>query len=101
MATVLSLKGLSCVPSFGGEPNQKKSELLGSEASLNFVSLRSVCNFLGRLELSRVKMNALRAPLTALPVPRETCVHFSISPVIFWFFKLFCLTGADAFIDGY
>ena len=37
--------------------------------------------------LSRVKMNALRAPLTALPVPM-------------WICRLFLLDGADALIDG-
>src|SRR5947209_14529975 len=58
---------------FGGEPNEEKAELPGNEASLNFVSLRSLCNFVGRLGPSRVKINALRAPLTALPV-RGGCV---------------------------
>jgi hypothetical protein len=84
--------------SFGGELNQKKTEPPGNEASLNFVSLRSLCDFLGRGGLSRVKMNALRAPLTALPVCGESCVHFSILSV---FFLVLLLDRADAFIDGY
>src|SRR2546429_3591274 len=42
---------------FGGEPNEEKAELPGNEASLNFVSLRSLCNFVGRLGPSRVKID--------------------------------------------
>jgi hypothetical protein len=38
----------------------------GTEAQLNFVSLRSSSHYVG-FGLSRVEMNALRAPLTALP----------------------------------
>jgi hypothetical protein len=42
--------------------------LLRNEASLNFVSLRSQLDSVGRRGPSRIKMNALRAPLTALYV---------------------------------
>ena len=79
---------------FGGEPNEEKAELPGNEASLNFVSLRSLCNFVGRLGPSRVKINALLAPLTALPV-RGGCV------CVFQFLVCFSLDRADAFIDGH
>jgi hypothetical protein len=41
---------------------------LRNEASLNFVSLRSHFDSVGRRGPSRIKMNALRAPLTALYV---------------------------------
>jgi hypothetical protein len=41
---------------------------LRNEASLNFVSLRSHVDSVGRRGPSRIKMNALRAPLTALYV---------------------------------
>ena len=68
---------------------KKKEKLspLGNEASLNFVSLRSHFNSVGRRGLSRVEMNALRAPLTALYVSAEMEIFFS-------------LDTADAFIDG-
>jgi hypothetical protein len=59
---------------------------LGDEASLKFVSLRSEVDSVGRGGPSRVKMNALRAPLTALPVSNGRKVVFS-------------LDSADAFID--
>ena len=59
---------------------------LGNEASLKFVSLRSQVDSVGRGAPSRVKMNALRAPLTALHV--STGEHSSFS-----------LDSADAFID--
>jgi hypothetical protein len=68
---------------------KKKEKLspLGNEASLNFVSLRSHFNSVGRRGLSRVEMNALRAPLTTLHVSAEMEIFFS-------------LDTADAFIDG-
>ena len=67
---------------------KKKEKLspLGNEASLNFVSLRSHFNSVGRRGLSRVEMNALRAPLTTLYVSAEMEIVFS-------------LDTADAFID--
>ena len=67
--------------------NGKKLCLLWNEASLNFVSLRSHIDSVGRRGPSRIKMNALRAPLTALYVSdgRESA---------------FSLDSADAFIDG-
>src|ERR1700746_3760345 len=67
-----------------------KKEKLGplrNEASLNFVSLRSHFDSVRRRGLSRVEMNALRAPLTALYVSAEMEIFFS-------------LDTADAFIDG-
>lgn len=64
-----------------------KTGQLRNEASLNFVSLRSRFHYVARRGLSRVEMNALRAPLTALSAPVEACVHF-------------LLDKADAFIDG-
>ena len=69
-----------------GEKNQKQ-EQPRNEAQLHFVSLRSQFHYGARGELSRVEMNALRAPLTALPVPKGIC-------------RLFLLDGADALIDG-
>jgi hypothetical protein len=59
---------------------------LGDEASLKFVSLRSEVDSVGRGGPSRVKMNALRAPLTALHVAMRENSSFS-------------LDSADAFID--
>jgi len=59
---------------------------LGNEASLKFVSLRSQVDSVGRRGPSRVKMNALRAPLTALHVSMREYSSFS-------------LDSADAFID--
>ena len=59
---------------------------LGNEASLKFVSLRSQVDAEGRGAPSRVKMNALRAPLTALHVSMREYSSFS-------------LDSADAFID--
>jgi hypothetical protein len=67
-----------------------KKEKLGplrNEASLNLVSLRSHFDSVRRRGLSRVEMNALRAPLTALYVSAEMEIFFS-------------LDTADAFIDG-
>jgi hypothetical protein len=68
---------------------KKKEKLspLGNEASLNFVSLRSHFNSVGRRGLSRVEMNALRAPLTTLYVSAEMEIFFS-------------LDTADAFIEA-
>ena len=47
---------------------------LRNEASLNFVSLRSPVDGVGSGALSRVEMNALRAPLTALPSREGKCL---------------------------
>src|SRR6266496_126682 len=55
-------------------PTNSNSSYLRNEAQLHFVSLRSPLDY-GE-ELSRVKMNALRAPLTALPMPKGTCLSF-------------------------
>jgi hypothetical protein len=44
----------------------RETGLPRNEASLNFVSLRSLCDSMWGRGLSRVQMNALRAPLTAL-----------------------------------
>jgi hypothetical protein len=71
----------------GDESERVRSTLLWNEAQLHFVSLRSWAHCGGRGGLSRVEMNALRAPLTALPAQPETCVSFSVDT-------------ADAFIDG-
>jgi hypothetical protein len=55
-----------------------------NEAPLNFVSLRSLVDGVGWEALSRVEMNALRAPLTALPSREDKYV----------------LNEADDFIDS-
>jgi hypothetical protein len=60
---------------------------LRNEASLNFVSLRSHIDSVGRRGPSRIKMNALQAPLTALYVSNGGRSFFSVD-------------SADAFIDG-
>ena len=65
----------------GDEPNHFKPELLRNEVQLYLVSLRSPLDYGHGEELSRVTMNALRAPLTALPMANGTCLSFS------------CLTG--------
>ena len=57
---------------------RRKRILLRNEAQLNCVSLRSRNDGVARSGLSRVEMNALRAPLTALSAPREECFHFWI-----------------------
>ena len=44
-----------------------------NEAPLNFVSLRPVVDGVGSGALSRVEMNALRAPLTSLPNREDKC----------------------------
>jgi Calcium binding len=72
----------------GAEPNQFKLELLRNEAQLHFVSLRSPLDYGHGEGLSRVEMNALRAPLTAPPQCQRGLVC------------LFLLDKADAFIDG-
>jgi hypothetical protein len=55
--------------------------LLRNEASLNFVSLRSQLDSVGRRGPSRIKMNALRAPLTALYASNgRTTVFFLLTP---------------------
>jgi len=59
---------------------------LRNKASLNFVSLRSHVDSVGRRGPSRIKMNALRAPLTALSVSSGGTSFFSVD-------------SADAFID--
>jgi hypothetical protein len=68
----------------------KKKEKLGplrNEALLNFVSLRSHFDSVGRRGPSRIEMNALWAPLTALYVSAEMEIVFS-------------LDIADAFIEA-
>ena len=62
----------------------RESSQLGNEAPLNFVSLRSLAHCVGSGGLSRVQMNALRAPLTALPSREDKYV----------------LDEADDFIDS-
>jgi len=69
------------------ERKEIKSEQLRNEASLNCASLRSRVHYVARRGLSRVEMNALRAPWTALSAPVGKCCHF-------------LLDTADAFIDG-
>src|ERR1700758_92632 len=59
---------------------KSKTFPLRNEAPLNFVSLRSSLHYGGSLGLSRVEMNALRAPLTALPTLRR------------YVCRIFCLT---------
>ena len=60
--------------------NGKKLCLLWNEASLNFVSLRSHIDSVGRRGPSRVKMNALRAPLTALYASDGRELFFLLTP---------------------
>jgi hypothetical protein len=52
----------------------RESCRLRNEAPLNFVSLRSLVDGVGSGMLSRVEMNALWAPLTALPNHQGKCV---------------------------
>src|SRR6516162_10707049 len=59
----------ACCSARHGEKNQKPKQPR-NEAQLHFVSLRSQSHYGARGELSGVEMNALRAPLTALPVPK-------------------------------
>jgi len=51
----------------------RESCQLRNEAPLNFVSLRPLVDGVGSGVLSRVEMNALRAPLTALPNHEGKC----------------------------
>jgi hypothetical protein len=44
------------------EPKEVKTEQFRNQASLNFVSLRTLLHDIGRFGLSRVEMKALRAP---------------------------------------
>ncbi len=53
---------------------------LRNEASLNFVSLRSHLDSVGRRGPSRIKMNALRAPLTTLYVSSGGRSFFLLTP---------------------
>ena len=69
------------------QENRKRLCPPRNEASLNFVSLRSHFDSVGRRGPSRIKMNALRAPLTALYVSNGREIVFSVD-------------AADAFIDG-
>ena len=69
------------------ERNEIKTEQLRNEASLNCASLRSRVDYVAQRGLSRVEMNALRAPLPALSAHLEECRHF-------------LLDRADAFLDG-
>jgi hypothetical protein len=66
--------------------NKNEECHLRNEASLNIVSLRSQLDSVGRRGPSRIKMNALRAPLTALYVSNGREIVFSVD-------------SADAFID--
>ena len=68
------------------QENRKRLCPPRNEASLNFVSLRSHFDSVGRRGPSRIKMNALRAPLTALYVSNGREIVFSVD-------------AADAFID--
>src|SRR5579863_112615 len=87
-STVLSLAACGCAQQAAGDESARVTmTLLWNEAQLHFVSLRSWAHCGGRRGLSRVEMNALWAPLTALPDPVETCVSFSVDT-------------ADAFIAG-
>jgi len=52
----------------------RESCQLRNEAPLNFVALRSPVDGVGSGVLSRVEMNALRAPLTALPSREDNYV---------------------------
>jgi hypothetical protein len=90
MVTVLSLKALSYVAALWRRTQPKENRTTRERSFTEFRSPRSLCDFLGRLELSRVKMNALRAPFTALPVRREMCVHFFNFIYHFLIFFDFC-----------
>jgi hypothetical protein len=83
----LSMLAVLLHPASEDEPKEVKTELTRERSLVHFVSLRSLFHYVGRGGLSRVKMNALRARLTALPVLRERC-------------RYFLLDSADAFIDG-
>ena len=64
--------------------NGTKLCLLRNEASLNFVSLRSHFDSGRRRGPSRIKMNALRAPLTALYVAIRRKVVFFLDSADAW-----------------
>jgi hypothetical protein len=83
----LLISGCLLHPDAEDGPERVKSEQLRNEASLNCASLRSRVHYVARRSLSRVEMNALRAPLTALSALEEECCHF-------------LLDTADAFIAG-
>src|SRR6516164_1960121 len=83
----LLISGCLLHPDAEDGPERVKSEQLRNEASLNCAALRSRVHYVARRSLSRVEMNALRAPLTALSALEEECRHF-------------LLDTADAFIDG-
>ena len=84
----LSTPGSSLDLASGDERKKVKTGQLRNEASLNFVSLRSEVHYVARRGLSRVEMNALQAPLTALSARLRRSV------------VIFLLDKADAFIDG-
>ena len=84
----LLMSGCLLHPDAEDEPEKVKSEQLRNEASLNCASLRSRLHYVARRGLSRVEMNALRAPLTGHSAPVEKCCHF-------W------LDSADVVIDGF
>src|SRR6516164_4792084 len=87
VSNFLLMSGCFLNPDAEDGPEKVKNEQLRNEASLNCASLRSRVHYVARRGLSRVEMNALRAPLTALSAPREDCRHF-------------LLDRADAFIEA-
>ena len=87
VSNFLLMSGCFLNPDAEDGPEKVKNEQLRNEASLNCASLRSRVHYVARRGLTRVEMNALRAPLTAISAPREDCRHF-------------LLDRADAFIDG-
>ena len=72
----LLMSGCLLHPDGEDGPEKVKSEQLRNEASLNCASLRSRVHCVARRGLSRVEMNALRAPLTALSALKEKCFSF-------------------------
>ena len=72
----LSMPGCLLHPASEDKEAEVKTWQLRNEASLNFVSLRSRVHYVARRGLSRVEMNALQAPLTALSAPLEECCYF-------------------------
>ena len=83
----LLMSGCLLHPDAEDGPEKLKSEQLRNEASLNCAALRSPVHYVARRSLSRVEMNALRAPLTARSALAEKCRHF-------------LLDRADAFIEA-
>ena len=78
--TVLPLAACGRTQQAAGDDSARVSmTLLWNEAQLHFVSLRSWAKSRGRGGLSRVEMNALRAPLTALPAQPVACVFFCLT----------------------